>query len=96
MIDNRASFDFWTAVAVPEDFEPPEGMEVYLLPAGQYARCCVPNSAEILMTYSAVYGTWAPQQTECDINMMGPCFELYPPKWTQSDPFDLYVNVVAK
>lgn len=96
MVDEWITFDFRVAVETPPDFKLPRGMEAYQLEAARYARCLVPNSAELLMAYSAIYGTWVQDQDEYDIVKPGFCFELYPPHWNPSVPFELYARVTAK
>lgn len=94
MVDRRVSFDYWVAVETPGDFSVPRGMESFDLSANQYARCCVPNQAAILMAYNEIFGTWVQQQDEYDVDMTGPCFELYPARWKPEDAFDLYASVI--
>ena len=96
MVDELISFDFMVAVETPPDFKTPREMVVFELDAGRYARCRVPNSAEILMAYSTLYSTWLHGQDEYDIVKKGPCFELYPPHWNPSTPFELYVRVIPR
>ncbi|MDR2114878.1 MAG: GyrI-like domain-containing protein [Planctomycetaceae bacterium] len=85
------SFDFWTASEITPDISVPAGMEVLELPAGKFVRCLIPMASDILMAYHTVYSTWIQSQNDYDIDMESACFELYPPKWTLNDAFDLFV-----
>ncbi|MDR1142059.1 MAG: GyrI-like domain-containing protein [Planctomycetaceae bacterium] len=90
------SLDFWTASEIASDISIPEGMEVFDLPSGKFVRCLIPVASDILMAYHTVYSTWIQTQNEYDIDMEAACFELYPPKWTPNDAFDLYVPLKKK
>jgi predicted transcriptional regulator YdeE len=90
------SLDFWTASEVASGVPVPEGMDVLELPPGKFVRCLVPMASDILMAYHTVYSTWYLSQQEYDIDMQSACFELYPPKWTPNDAFDLFVPLKIK
>jgi predicted transcriptional regulator YdeE len=90
------SLDFWTASEIATDVPIPKGMDVLELSPGKFARCLIPMASDILMAYHTVYSTWYLSQKEYDIDMEAACFELYPPKWTPSDAFDLFVPLKIK
>jgi predicted transcriptional regulator YdeE len=90
------SLDFWTASEVSSGVLIPEGMDVLELPPGKFARCLIPMASDTLMAYHTVYSTWFLSQKEYDIDMESACFELYPPKWTPNDAFDLFVPLKIK
>jgi predicted transcriptional regulator YdeE len=90
------SLDFWTASEIASDIPIPEGMDVLELLPGKFVRCLIPMASDILMAYHTVYSTWYLSQKEYDIDMDAACFELYPPKWTPNDAFDLFVPLKIK
>lgn len=94
MVDQRITFDHWVAAKMPRNAIVPQGMEGIDLPGRQYLRCFVPNSAALLTAYSVVYSDWPQSQEEYDVDMGGPCFELYPPDWQPNEAFDLYVSII--
>ncbi|MDR1963754.1 MAG: GyrI-like domain-containing protein [Planctomycetaceae bacterium] len=90
------SLDFWTALEIASDIPVPEGMEIFELSSGKFVHCLIPNAADILMAYHTVYSIWIQSQNAYDIDMESACFELYPPRWTPNDAFDLYVPLKTK
>lgn len=95
-VDQRITFDHWAAVEMPRDFVIPKDMQCIELPARKYVKCLVPNSAALLLAHSYLYSNWPQSQEEYDIDMSGPCFELYPAQWQSNEAFDLFVSVVPK
>lgn len=96
MVDRRISFDYWVAVETKPNVPVPGDMEIFELPAGKYVCCRIPNRAATLMAYNAIYNDWVRDRDDYDVQMQGPCFELYPAKWSPNDPFDLYVPLIPR
>lgn len=96
MVDQRITFDHWAAVEMPRSCKIPKEMQCVELPAGKYVRCFVPNSAALLFAHSYLYSNWPHTQDKYDVDMSGPCFELYPPQWKPNEAFDLFVSVVPQ
>jgi AraC family transcriptional regulator len=84
-------FDYLAAYEVPEDSQPPAGMETWPVTAGHYAvfRTTLPD---IMQTYEYIYGTWMPQSGYQRAS--GVEFELYDDTFNSQDPtstLSLYV-----
>ena len=89
---NEQDFDYWAAVEVEGPC--PAGLEPVGLPAGNYARCMVPNLESIGEGYMFMYQTWLAGQGDWKLNVQAPCFELYPANWNPAMPFELYMPVM--
>ena len=89
---NEQDFDYWAAAEAPEG-KCAAGLEPVGLPAGDYARCVVPNLESIGEGYMFMYQTWLAAQGEWKLNEQAPCFELYPADWTPAMPFELFMPV---
>ena len=89
---NEQDFDYWAAAEAPEG-ACPVGLEPMGLPAGNYARCVVPNLENIGAGYMYMYQTWLAAQGDWKLNEQAPCFELYPADWTPAMPFELFMPV---
>ena len=89
---NEQEFDYWAAAEAPKG-TCPAGLEPVELPAGDYARCVVPNLESIGEGYMFMHQTWLAAQGEWKLNEQAPCFELYPADWTPAMPFELFMPV---
>ena len=89
---NKQDFDYWAAAEAPEG-ACPAGLEPMGLPAGNYARCVVPNLENIGAGYMYMYQTWLAAQGDWKLNEQAPCFELYPADWNPAMPFELFMPV---
>ena len=89
---NEQDFDYWAAAEAPKG-ACPEGLEPVELPAGDYARCVVPNLESIGAGYMFMYQTWLAAQGDWKLNEQAPCFELYPADWNPAMPFELFMPV---
>ena len=89
---NEQDFDYWAAAEAPKG-ACPAGLEPVELPAGDYARCVVPNLESIGAGYMYMYQTWLAAQGDWKLNEQAPCFELYPAVWNPDMPFELFMPV---
>lgn len=72
-------FDYFAGAPLAKAASLPENLLVQDIPAGMYARCPIPNMEEMRAAYTLLYQeNWAAGHTEYTVNMLRPCFELYP------------------
>lgn len=80
--------------------KPPEGMESFSIPAGNYATVVCPNLASTKQAYEALYYRWLPQSDyELDLSNGNFCFELYGEEFdpgSGSEKYTIYVPVKMK
>ena len=95
MIDEQSLY-YWATVEAPADRPLPEGMEVFLLPAGAYAGIALPTLAELGAAYTYLYGEWPGTQAEYAVDTRAPCYEYYPPNWTPNGSLEVCVPVSRK
>ncbi len=99
--EETKAFDYIAAMPVmAEPVALPAGMEVYKIPAGEYASVVCPNLASIAQAYDALYTRWLPQSDyQLDFANGNFCFELYGEEYNPaagSEKFYIYVPVREK
>jgi len=82
--DPAAEFDKWAAVAVGDDADVPDELEILVIPAGKYAEFIhVGPASAAPRTFGYIFGEWLPASGfELDLR---PHFEILPEGY---DPFD--------
>jgi len=82
--DPAAEFDKWAAVAVGDDADVPDELEILVIPAGKYAEFIhVGPASAAPRTFGYIFGEWLPASGfELDLR---PHFEILPERY---DPFD--------
>lgn len=95
MLD-ASRFIYWAAFAPQEGVALPEEFEALTLPGGLYVACKAPNLAALGDAYHSLYMTWPQTQSQYELNMQAPCFELYSAGWQLSDPLEIYAPIKQK
>ena len=93
---NENDFDYWAAVEAAPETALPNDMASFDLPGGLYAKCSVTSLEKLGEAYMYIYGPWISGQSEYELNMQAPCFELYPQNWRLDTAFEVYVPVTKK
>jgi AraC family transcriptional regulator len=91
-----ASFEKWVGIAVDQNFDAPEGIEILNLPGGMYAIFNYKGLSTDSSIFDYIYGTWLPQSGfNTDIR---PHYELVLKKFKNNDPDseeDIYLPITA-
>lgn len=87
---NAEEFDYWAAVEAEAESAVPEGMACMEIPAGQYAKCTVPDLQKLGDALMYLYSEWPKSQREYVPDEEAPGFELYPANWQETSPFEVF------
>jgi len=90
-MEENGDFDYWAAMAVPQDAKPPSGMNCLEVKGGKYAECVVENLADIGTAYQYMYAEWEKTQDDYRVDFTVACLEFYPKDWRDRDPVTIYV-----
>lgn len=86
-------FEYWAAIEANASVAVPQGMGRVDIPAGQYAKCAVPNLGKLGEIYMYLYEEWPKSQKTYTYDEKIPCFELYPQNWKPSDALTVFMPV---
>lgn len=95
MIDDTV-FDYWAVMPIAEGTEPPEGMDVFIIPGGKYAECAVPSLSNLGDAYTYIYGKWAATQEKYALNMQAPSCEGYTMDFCSTGALVVYCPLLEK
>lgn len=94
---SSASFEYWAALEFKNTAEVPAGLKPLQLQGGTYAVCEVHGLPELNAAFTGLYdGTWKPKDAAYKIDMLTPCFELYPCEYVTTGKFFIYAPLVKK
>ena len=90
-MDESGCYDYWAAVALPQDAPVPSGMSSLEARGGKYAECVVENVADIGTTYQYFFAEWGKTQSDYSVDATAAWLEYYRRGWRDGDPVALYV-----
>lgn len=93
---NAEEFVYWAAMETDPAAVVPADMGSIDIPAGQYAKCAVPNLEKLGDAYKHLYGTWPQSQSDYTYREQSPCFEFYSPNWDPAQPLEIYMPLMRK
>ena len=90
-MDGNGNFDYWAAMAVPQESKAPSDMNCLEVKGGKYAQAVVENLADLGAAYQYMYAEWEKTQNDYRVDFTGACLEFYPKDWRDGDPVTIYV-----
>ena len=90
-MEENGDFDYWAAMALPQDAKVPSGMGCLEARGGKYAECVAESLENIGAVYEYIYGEWGKTQNDHSVDYTAACLEFYHKDWKDGGPVTLYI-----